>query len=187
MRTVIALVFDCSVDGFVATEDTRFWDYCRDLPDIQACTDRIRDLYETADLHVMGRNHYQEAAGYFPGSTDNPYAGALNAARKIVFSQTIRTPEWADSSVAAGDLGAEMEKLKLDGDGHIVAHGGLGFWRSLIRRDLIDEYRLLVVPYVAGEGARLFEAGQSLRFELASAITFGDGTTELSYRRDRRS
>jgi dihydrofolate reductase len=185
MRTVIALVFDCSVDGFVATEDTSFFGYCRDLPDDQACEDRILDLYGTADLHVMGRKHYQGAAGYFPYATDSPYAGALNAARKIVFSETIRTADWANSSVAAGDLGVEMEKLKLDGDGHIVAHGGLGFWRSLIQRDLIDEYRLLVYPYVAGEGARLFEMGQPLRFELASVIAFGNGGTELAYRRDR--
>ena len=51
----------------------------------------------------------------------------MNAARKVIFSQTIQTIDWANSSIASGDLGAEIEKLKQGGDGYIAAHGGLGF------------------------------------------------------------
>ena len=134
----------------------------------------------------MGRKHYHDAAQYFPEATDHPYADAMNAARKIVFSHTIGTAEWANTSVASGDLGAEVEKLKLDGDGYVVAHGGVGFWRSLIRLDLIDEYRLSLFPYLAGHGTRLFDPpGPSPRLEPVSAITFGNGVTELAFRRLR--
>jgi len=71
----------------------------------------------------MGRKHYQNAAGYFPDAVDHPYADAINAARKVIFSHTITTADWANASVADGDLAAEIGKLKLDGDGYIVAHG----------------------------------------------------------------
>jgi hypothetical protein len=52
---------------------------------------------------------------------DHPYADVLNAARKVIFSQTIRAADWANTSVASGDLSAEIQKLKGGGDGDIVA------------------------------------------------------------------
>lgn len=160
MRTVIARIFDYSLDGIVAGEDTAFiafFDFCRDLPDDQALEHRTRAFYEGADVHIMGRKHDQGAAQYFPEADDHPYAAAMNAARKVIFSPTISAADWTNTSVASGDLGTEIEKLKLDGDGYIVAHGGIGFWRSLIRRDLIDEYRISLFPYLAGQGPRLFD------------------------------
>jgi dihydrofolate reductase len=187
MRTVIARIFDYSLDGIIAEEGTSFFAFCRDLPDDPAQLDQTRDFYENADVHIMGRKHYQEAAQYFPDATDHPYADAMNAAHKIIFSHTIRTADWANASIASGDLGAEIEKLKLDGDGYIVAHGGIGFWRSLIHRDLIDEYRVSLFPYLAGKGTRLFDGLEhSPRLELVSATAFGDGVTELTFRRVRQ-
>jgi dihydrofolate reductase len=186
MRTVIARIFDYSLDGFIAAEATAFFDFCRDLPDDAALEDRTCAFYEGADAHIMGRNHYQGAAEYFPGAQDHPYADAMNAARKIVFSHTIATADWANTTVASGDLATEVEKLKLDGDGYIVAGGGVGFWRSLIRLDLIDEYRISLFPYLAGQGHRLFDPpGPSPRFDLMSATAFGNGITELAVRRLR--
>jgi len=37
-----------------------------------------------------------------------------------------------------------------------VAFGGLSFWQSLMRLDLIDCFYLTRLPYGAGEGRRLF-------------------------------
>jgi dihydrofolate reductase len=183
MRTVIAQIFDYSLDGFIAGEGTSFFDFCRDLPDDPARVDRTRDFYERADVHIMGRKHYQDAARYFPGAVDDPYADAMNAGRKIVFSRTISTADWANTSIASGDLAAEIEKLKLDGDGYIVAHGGLGFWRSLIRLGLIDEYRVSLFPYLAGQGTRLFDSpGPAPMLERLSATACANGITELAFR-----
>jgi dihydrofolate reductase len=186
MRTVIARIFDYSLDGIVAEEGTSFFDYCRELPDDPAQLDRTRGFYEKADVHIMGRVSYQGMAQYFPTVTDHPYVDAMNAARKVVFSRTIAAADWANTSIASGDLGAEVEKLKQDGDGYIVAHGGIGFWRSLFSRGLIDEYRVSLFPYVAGKGTRLFgDLGQSAELDLISATAFGNGTTELALRRVR--
>jgi dihydrofolate reductase len=186
VRTLTARIFDYSLDGVIATEGTSFFDFCRDLPDDDAQLDRTRTFYENADLHIMGRKHYQNAAQYFPEAVDHPYADAMNAARKVIFSHTITTADWANTSVANGDLRAEIEKLKLDGDGYIVAHGGIGFLRSLVRHDLIDEYRVTLFPYLAGNGARLFDdLEEPARLGLVSATAFSGGATELAFRRDR--
>jgi dihydrofolate reductase len=186
MATVIARIFDYSLDGFVAGEGTSFFDFCRDLPDDPAHLARTLDFFEKADAHIMGRKHYQDAAQYFPEAVDHPYAEVMNAARKVVFSHTLHTADWANTSIASGDLDSEVEKLRGGSDGYIVAQGGIGFWRSLIRLDLIDEYRVALFPYVAGEGTRLFDdPGHSPRLELISATAFGNGVTELAFRRVR--
>jgi dihydrofolate reductase len=186
MRTVIARIFDYSLDGTIAVEGSGFFDFCRELPDDPAHVDRTRRFYEQADVHVMGRKHYEDAAQYFPEAVDHPYADAMNAAHKVIFSRSLRTADWANTSIASGDLGTEVEKLKNDGDGYIVAHGGISFWRSLISADLIDEYRVSLFPYLAGHGTRLFgDLEKSPRIELASATQYGNGVTELAFRRVR--
>ena len=98
--------------------------------------------------------------------------------------RTLRAADWANTPIASGELGAEIEKLKLDGDGYIIADGGAGLFRSLIRLDLIDEYRVRLVPYLAGEGTRLFsDLPQPTRLEFVSATPAGSGITELAFRR----
>jgi dihydrofolate reductase len=178
-------VFDYSLDGVIATEDTEFFQFCRDQPDDPAEDARGREFYAGADLHIMGRAAYQSMASYFPTATDDPNAEPLNTGRKFVFSRTLRTAGWANTTIVSGDLVEEVDKLRRGGDGYIVAHGGISFWRSLAQLDLIDEYRITLVPYLAGEGPRLFDdIGKSQRLYLASSIAFGSGL-QLDYRRHR--
>jgi dihydrofolate reductase len=185
MRKLIARVFDYSLDGLIATEGTEFFEFCRDLPDDPAEDVRGREFYAGADLHIMGRVAYESMASYFPTATDDPNAEPLNAARKVVFSRTLKTADWANTTIARGDLAEEIDKLRRGGDGYIVASGGISFWRSLAQLDLIDEYRVSMVPYLAGEGARLFEnVGKSRSLELLSSTAFSSGL-ELDYRRHR--
>ena len=125
-------------------------------------------------------------AGALP-TADHPFTGIMNAARKVVFSRTLRTAEWANTTIAAGDTTEEIDKLRRGGDGHIVVWGGVSFWRSLMQLDLIDEFRLDLHPYVAGEGTRLFndDVPKSYRLDLVSSTEFSNGTVGLHYRRHR--
>jgi dihydrofolate reductase len=100
----------------------------------------------------MGRVTYRSMSGYFPDAADDPSADALNAGRKVVFSRTLTVANWANTTIASGDLAEQIDRLRQGGDGYIVVHGGISLWRSLARLDLIDEYRVTPVPYVAGEG-----------------------------------
>jgi dihydrofolate reductase len=186
MRKLIARVFDYSLDGLIATEDTEFYQFCRDLPDDPAEDASGSEFYAGADLHIMGRVAYQSMASYFPTATDDPNAEPLNAARKVVFSRTLETADWANTTtITSGDLAEEVDKLRRGGDGYIVVHGGISFWRSLARLDLIDEYRVTLVPYLAGEGVRLFEdVGKSRSLDLVSSTAFSNGL-QLEYRRRR--
>jgi len=127
--------------------------------------------------------------GHFaPGSTqtDHPWTEMFNAARKVVFSRTLKTADWANTTIAAGDTAEEIDKLRRGGDGHIVVDGGFSFWQSLMRLDLIDVFYLSLTPYVAGEGRRLFEnVGKYGPLDLVSSMPRPNGEIELEYRRRR--
>ena len=183
MRKLVVRVFDYSLDGVIAEEDTEFFQFCRDVPDDRAQEARTRSLYERAEVHIMGRNLYQGMAGYFPTAVDHPYAEVMNTARKVVFSRTLHSADWANTTIIGGDLAEEVEQLKQDGSGDIVAHGGVSFWQSLFLLDLVDEVRVTVFPYLAGQGRRLFDdPAKSRPLELVSSKAFGNGTVELEYR-----
>jgi dihydrofolate reductase len=187
MRTLIATVFNYSLDGLLADEGTEFWNFCFDLPENREPDDRAQlDFLESAYAHIFGRTAYEAIAGAMTTSTDHPFADILNAGRKVVFSRTLKTAEWANTTIAAGDTKEEIDNLRRGGDGHIVVWGGVGFWRSLMQLDLIDEFRLDLHPYVAGEGTRLFDGvPANYRLDLVSTTRFTNGIVNLHYRRPR--
>jgi dihydrofolate reductase len=186
VRNVVARIFDYSLDGVISEEGTEFFSYCRDLPDDPAEVAHELSLFERADVLIMGRVQYQGTAEYFPTAVDHPYAPTVLAKPKIVFSGTLKTTDLANTTINRGDLAEEIHKLKQGGEGDIRALGGLSFWRSLMRLDLIDEYRVTVFPYLAGKGRRLFDdLDKSQQLELVSSTPFGNGTVELAYRPNR--
>ena len=188
MRKLIATVFNYSLDGLLADEGTDFWEFCFSLPENDEPDDPAQlDFLQSAHAHIMGRTAYEAISrSMTTTAADHPFADIVNAGRKVVFSRTLQTAEWANTTIAAGDTTEEIEKLRQGGDGHIVVWGGVALWRSLMLLDLIDELQLSVFPYVAGEGTRLFDGvPKSYRLDLVSSTASGSGIVELAYRRHR--
>jgi dihydrofolate reductase len=188
MRKLIATVFNYSLDGLLADEGTDFWKFCFSLPENSESDDPAPlSFQESAYAHIMGRTAYEAIAeSMTTTATDHPLADILTAGRKVVFSRTLKSAEWANTSIAAGDTKAEIDELTRGGDGHIVVWGGVRLWRSLLRLDLIDELRVSLFPYVAGEGTRLFDGvPKSYRLDLISSAASRSGIVELKYRRHR--
>ena len=187
MRTLIATVFNYSLDGLLADEGTDFWNFCFGLPE-NSKPDHGAQLrfLESAYAHVMGRTAYEAISSSMTTATDHPFAPILTAGRKVVFSRTLTTADWANTTIAAGDTTEEIDRLRQGGDGHIVVWGGVELWRSLMRLDLIDELRVSLFPYVAGEGTRLFDGvPSSYQLDLVSSMPSPNGIVELRYRRHR--
>lgn len=90
---------------------------------------------------------------------------------------------WAETQVANGDLAIEINQLKQQPGKDIVAHGGAGFARSLVKLGLIDEYRLLVHPVALGSGLPLFADLQApADLKLVSTSIFASGVAANVYR-----
>jgi dihydrofolate reductase len=188
LRKLIATVFNYSLDGLLADAGTEFWEFCFSLPENREPDEPPPlEFQESAYAHIMGRTAYEAIAeSMTTTATDHPLADVLTAGRKVVFSRTLKTAEWANTTIAAGDTEEEIDKLRRGGNGHIVVWGGVSLWRSLMQLDLIDELRVSLFPYVAGEGTRLFDGvPKSYRLELVSSTASSSGIIELKYCRHR--
>ena len=107
MRKLIAWVFMYSLDGLLADEGTEYWQFCFGLPQDPAEQKQKIDLFESAYAHIMG----PPPAGHGRSIADGrpPFSGIMNAARKVVFSRTLRTAGWANTTIAAGDDGGDRQ------------------------------------------------------------------------------
>jgi dihydrofolate reductase len=187
MRKLIATVFNYSLNGLLADEGTEYYKFCmNDLPGDPADEEQSLDFLRSADVHIMGRTAYEGMTANLPTNPDHPVNPILNPARKVVFSRTLKTADWANTTIAAGDTAEEVDKLRQGGDGHIVVWGGVTLWRSLMQLDLIDEFHLDLFPYVTGEGTLLFDdVPKSYQLDLVSSTAWSNGTIGLHYRRHR--
>lgn len=188
MRKLIATVFNYSIDGLIADEGTEFWKFCFDQPENnQPDAPAQLDFVRGADVHVMGRKAYLAIAeAMTTTSADHPFAEILTAARKVVFSRTLKTADWANSTIAAGDTTREVDELRQGGDGYIIVWGGVSVFLSFMQLDLIDELHVSMFPYIAGQGTRLFDGvPSSYPLELISSTPSPSGILDLRYRRHR--
>jgi RibD C-terminal domain len=73
-----------------------------------------------------------------------------------VFSKTLTKADWAQSTIASGDLADEIGTLKRELGKDLIAWGGAAFAHSLTGLRLVDEYRLVLQPVALGDGLPLF-------------------------------
>ena len=141
-----------------------------------------------ADSLLLGRVTYEmmEAAFRPPARTGagpewmEPFARAIDAAKKYVVSRTMVRVDW-NAELVRGDLGTAVQQLKREsGKGLLV--GGVQLPLALAELGLIDEYEFLVQPRLAGHGPTLF-AGLSKRVDLklVSRLEFGSGVVAMRY------
>lgn len=187
MQKLIATVFNYSLDGLLADQGTAFWDFCFSLPENSEPNSGAQlDFLRSADAHIFGRSAYEGTSAAMTSNTGHPFSPILNAARKVVFSRTMKTAEWANTTIANGDTAEEVDRLRRGGDGYIIVWGGVGLWRSLMQRDLLDEIQFSVFPYIAGVGTRLFDGvPSSYQLDLISSTASTNGILTLRYRRHR--
>jgi dihydrofolate reductase len=141
-----------------------------------------------ADALLFGRVTYEmmEAAFRPPARTGarpdwmEPFARAIDAAKKYVVSGTIDRVDW-NAELVRGDLGKAVQQLKRE-SGKGLLMGGVKLPLALAELGLIDEYEFLIQPKLAGQGPTLF-AGLSKRVDLrfVSRLEFGSGVVAMRY------
>jgi dihydrofolate reductase len=171
----LVLKMSVSLDGYVAPADgSTDWIAAGSSDD--GSDDGLSWTVETvsnASAHLIGAATYAGWAGYWP-SASGPFAKPMNEIPKVVFSNSLASADWGETTIAAGDLAESITRLKQErSGGYLLAHGGARFARSLVETGLIDEYRLVIHPAVLGAGERLFRA--PLTIEPVSTTVFSGG------------
>jgi dihydrofolate reductase len=113
------------------------------------------------------------------GMPETPF---MNAIAKSVASRTL-SGDLGWNGHAAGDLAAEVARLKAEPGKDILSFGGAGLAHSLIAGDLVDEYRLMVTPTLLGGGKRLFPDGVRRDVKLVEEKRLDVGSLILRYAR----
>jgi dihydrofolate reductase len=151
------------------------------------------DLIRNAGIFVYGRKTYQLMVPYWPDIAKNPagesksdveFAQAFNSVEKIIiFSKTLEKAEGENTEIVRTNLKDEILKLK-QGQGKYLLTGGVDLPSQLIQLGLVDEYRFVIHPVLAGEGRRLLEGislQEGLQLKPAGSKTFKSGAVALHY------
>jgi dihydrofolate reductase len=169
-------------------------DHTKIVPD-ETMFEYSMQLLREANLFVYGRKTYQLMVPYWPdvakdqsaSKADRDFAQAFEAANKVVFSRSLDDAEAKkgdkNARVVRTDLRDEILKLKQESGKNILA-SGVDIPSQLIELGLVDEYRFVIHPILAGEGRRLLEGvslPQKLQLKLVDSKVFKSGCVALRY------
>ena len=148
-------------------------------------------LTREVDLQVFGRKTYQLMVPYWPDVLNDPsatkedieFARTFVSLKKVVFSKSLENAEDKNTRIVRTDLRDEILQLKQE-PGRDILVGGVDIPTQLIQLGLIDEYRFVVGPVIAGKGRRLMEGvnlPDKLKLKLIEVKPFKSGCVALHY------
>ena len=148
-------------------------------------------LMRDVDLQVFGRKTYQLMVPYWPDvakdqsatKADREFAEAFVSINKLVFSRSLDSGEDGNTRIVRTNLHDEIVKLKQQ-PGKSILVGGVDIPSQLMELGLVDEYRFVVSPVIAGEGRRLLEGvslPERLHLKLVESKNFKSGSVALRY------
>jgi dihydrofolate reductase len=190
VRKLVLSMF-VSLDGYIAGPNGEFIG-----PQWSGDLERHWSGYalERAGHLLYGRVNFLFNKGFWePAATDAnspaaaiPHAATMNRLPKTVVTRTLAgDPGW-NGRVARGELSSAVAELKQTAAGDIFSFGGAGLAQSLIERDLIDEYRVMITPGLLGGGLRLFAPGfERQPLQLLGSRQLDTGAVILHYQRHR--
>jgi dihydrofolate reductase len=148
-------------------------------------------LLQDVDLQVFGRKTYQLMVPYWPDVAKDPsskkadveFARAFDSLNKIVFSRSLDSVEDRNVRIVRANLRDEVLKLKQE-QGRNILVGGVNLSSQLMELGLVDEYRFIVGPIVAGGGRRLLDGvslPERLQLKLVESKVLESGCAALHY------
>jgi class 3 adenylate cyclase/dihydrofolate reductase len=156
------------------------WALRLQTPEMQ---DFFRDQLSTVEAFLLGRTTYQIWAAFWPTAGGDPdVVRLMNEATKYVVSNTLKKADWNNTTIISGDVAGQIAELKRKPGGDILVEGSADLVATLMERDLVDEYQLLVFPVILGSGKHLFRDGIDLRpLRLTNTKVFPSGVVLLVY------
>lgn len=191
MRKLIVSM-NITLDGFIAGPQRELnWHserWCEDMG--QYLTTEL----SKASTILLGRTTYEIMAAFWPtqidcsqcAREDVPYSVLMNTHEKVVYSNTLTTSCWQNTSFIKAPLAASIKKIKSTcnkANKNIITYGSGKLITKLMQLNLVDEYQLWLHPVILGKGSSLFmliKTVQSLK--LIDSKVFSSGVVLLQYK-----
>jgi dihydrofolate reductase len=171
-----------SLDGFYEGPNGEF-----DWPNVDDTFNdfAVSQLNDVGTL-LFGRVTYEGMAAYWPAPAavdDSPViAGIMNSAPKIVYSATLQSADWQNTTLVKDDAVESVRELKRAAGKDLALLGSPLLTVSLLERGLVDELRVMVNPILLGAGKSLFTGLKDrVRLRLKSSTTGSSGNVLLCY------
>lgn len=179
MRT-LKLQIQVTVDGYMAAPDGQMdWASHAWSDDLNQY---VGALTNTVDCILLGRKLAEGFIPYWAANPTQPGAEVFNNTPKVVFSHTLTTSPWPNTTLATGPLADEATALKHATGGDMITYGGSSFVASLIQHRLVDEFFLFVNPTAIGRGASPFQSLTAYQpLTLVDARKFDCGVAVMHY------
>ncbi|WP_138476993.1 dihydrofolate reductase family protein [Dyadobacter bucti] len=185
MRKVV-LFAHMSLDGFAGDVNggLGFLTYDQEL---QQYADEV---VKTVGAPLYGKSTYHLMEGYWPTILNKPGADqhSLQHAQwvqdipKVVFSTTLVTADWNNTTLVKDNVAEAVRKLKEEPGKDLVIFGSPGLAKSFMNLGLIDECKLTLHPVLLGNGISLFDGNMAKRpLKLLESKTLRSGVVTLHY------
>lgn len=178
MRKVIVEA-EVSVDGGMGGENMEFFKQVFPFhsADVQGY---LNELLFMPDALLMGQKTYESFAKVWP-SREGKMADKINSMPKYVASRTLKELLQWNATLIKGDVVEEIRKLKQEPGKSLLQYGVGELTHTMLKHGLVDELRVLVCPFIFGEGPRIFEHMGVNTLKLLDTKTFSSGVVALRY------
>ena len=134
---------------------------------------------------LFGRRTYEDFYEVWPKRKDSPFSAMLDHMQKYVASTTLKEPlPWQNSTLLQGDAALAVARLKKESGRDLLIMGSGELVQSLMRRNVVDEYVLLIHPLLLGAGRRLFnQDAHRSTLRLVKSVPTTTGVLIATYKR----
>lgn len=177
MRKLIIYIAT-SLDGFIAkpNDDLSFLK----LVEKEGEDYGYAEFTATIDTIILGRKTYDWVLKEIGSSHYD------NGDRNVYVITRTEKPSVGKTTFYTGDLSELVQQLKSQRGKNIYCDGGAEIINELLKRDLIDEMIISVIPVLLGNGTRLFKEDRPEQLlELVSTKTFETGLIQMHYKRKK--
>lgn len=173
MTVKIILYIATSLDGFIATKDgsVKWLDKYNELGEDLGYNEFVKSI----NAVILGNTTYEQILSF---DCDYPYKNQ----KSYVFANN----EYKDDNVTFvnEDVKKFIEGLDKKKDHKIWLVGGANIVNQFLEHDLIDEFKIFVMPEILGRGIRLFSKENSDKLlVLKDSKSFKSGIVELNYKK----
>ncbi|MDH4199302.1 MAG: dihydrofolate reductase family protein [Spirochaetia bacterium] len=167
----VILYIAMSLDGYIARPDGDIsW---LSVVEQEGEDYGYKSFTETVDTVIMGRKTYEKILSFgieFPHKDKKVYV--ISRSRK-----------GSDGNVEFSDnVDALLSNLKNTQGKNIYLDGGAELVNDMMQRDLLDEMIISVIPFMPGNGIRLFqEINKEHKLRLMDSQLFSSGLVQLHY------
>lgn len=183
-RTLSAFM-QISLDGYYCDANAELA-FAHKPPGDTEWTEFVEQNADRGDTLLLGRKTYDMMVRWWPtpmaAQTMPRVASGMNATSKVVFSRTLASADWSNTTLVTDDLIAHVRRMKEEAGPDMAILGSGSIVTQLAGAGLVDTLQVAVNPVALGAGRSLF-AGQTTQLDLVLKNTraFKNGTVVLSY------